>query len=199
MAEARLARESALAANAAPWVVAFERRRRDGAQFLIEQSGAMTFEAPAGPFTVTARADRIEVRNGRADVLDFKTGQAPSVRQVQSGLAPQLTLTAAILAAGGFAEAGPVEPGKLTYVRVSGGRIPGREEVRAYPPESADLAARALDGLKRRAAAFDDVDTPYVAWAAPQFIGRFGGDYDHLGRFWEWGVIGGDDAEGSDV
>jgi len=26
----------------------------------------------------------------------------------------------------------------------------------------------------------------------PQFIGRFGGDYDHLARLWEWGVIGGD-------
>ena len=45
----------------------------------------------------------------------------------------------------------------------------------------------------RRVAAFDDESTPYVAWAAPQFIGRFGGDYDHLGRLWEWGVIGGDD------
>jgi len=145
---------------------------------------------------VTAKADRLELRGAVADVLDFKTGAAPSAKQVQSGLSPQLTLTAAILRRGGFAEIGPVEPGQLAYIRVSGGRIPGREEVRAFAGESADLAERAMAGLMRRVAAFDEQATPYVAWATPQFMGRWGGDYDHLGRLWEWGVIGGeDDAE----
>ncbi len=189
---ARLARERALAINVAPWVIDFERRRRDGARLLIEQSGALAFDAPGGPFTVTAKADRIEVRGHVADVLDFKTGMPPSAKQVQSGLAPQLTLTAAILSHGGFAEIGRVEPGQLLYVRVSGGRVPGREDFRGQPPESAELAARALDGLKRRAAWFDDEATAYKAWATPQFIGRYGSDYDHLSRLWEWGVIGGE-------
>jgi ATP-dependent helicase/nuclease subunit B len=189
----RLAREQALAINVAPWVVKFETRRRPGAALFIEQSGAMAFEAPGGPFTVTAKADRIEQRGAVADVLDFKTGSAPTAKQVVSGLAPQLTLTAAILQAGGFPDIGPAEPGELAYIRVSGGRIPGREEVRAYRGESADMAARALDGLKRRVEAFDDEATPYVAWAAPQFMGKWGGDYDHLGRLWEWGVIGDDE------
>ena len=192
----RLARESALANNVAPWVVRFERKRRTGAQLIIEQEGAHSFAAPAGRFTVTAKADRIEVRGRVADILDFKTGSPPSAKQVSSGLSPQLTLTAAILRRGGFAEIGPVEPGELTYVRVSGGRIPGREENRGWPGESTDLAERALNGLMRRAAAFDDESTPYIAWAAPQFIGRYGGDYDHLGRLWEWGVIGGDEEGG---
>jgi len=189
----RLARERALANNVAPWVIRFERKRRPDAALLIEQEGVYAFDAPAGLFTVTAKADRIELRGDLADVLDFKTGQAPSAKQVQSGLSPQLTLTAAILRQGGFAEIGPVESGELVYVRVSGGRIPGREEVRASPGESTDLAERALSGLMKRVAAFDDVATPYVAWATPQFIGRYGGDYDHLGRLWEWGVIGGED------
>jgi ATP-dependent helicase/nuclease subunit B len=192
MPRARLARERALALNVAPWVVDFERRRRRRARLVVEQSGAHAFEAPGGRFTVTARADRIERRDAMADVLDFKTGLPPSARQVQSGLAPQLTLTAAILREGGFADVGPAEPGELTYVRVSGGRIPGREEVRAAPPESGDLAARALAGLRTRVAAFDRPETPYLAWAAPQFIGKYGGDYDHLARLWEWGVIGGE-------
>ena len=192
----RLAREHALATNVAPWVVRFERKRRGGAELIIEQEGAYAFPAAGGAFTVTAKADRIERRGLTADVLDFKTGSAPSAKQVQSGLAPQLTLTAAILRRGGFAEIGPVEPGELTYVRVSGGRIPGREEVRAGPGESTDLAEKALAGLMRRVAAFDEESTPYVAWATPQFMGRWGGDYDHLGRLWEWGVIGGDDEGG---
>ena len=192
----RLARERALAVNVAPWVVDLERRRRDGARLVIEQTGAHTFEAPGGAFTVTAKADRIEVRGGCADVLDFKTGSPPSAKQVASGLAPQLTLTAAILQRGGFAEIGAATPRELVYVRVSGGRVPGREEVRAAPPESVILAEAALHGLRRRVASFDDPETPYVSWAAPQFIGRYGGDYDHLARYWEWGVIGGDEEGG---
>jgi ATP-dependent helicase/nuclease subunit B len=189
----RLAREHALAVNVAPWVVAFERRRRPAARLLIEQSGGLGFDAPGGRFTVTAKADRIELRGALADVLDFKTGTPPTTKQVESGLAPQLTLTAAILSRGGFAEIGPAEPGQLAYIRVSGGRIPGREETRAEPPESADFAERALAGLKKRVAAFDEVETPYLAWATPQFMGKWGGDYDHLGRLWEWAVIGGDE------
>ena len=192
---ARLAREQALARNVAPWVIALERRRRADARLVIEESGRCTFDAPGGSFAVSAKADRIELRGGFADVLDFKTGSPPSFKQVHSGLAPQLTLTAAILARGGFEAVGPAEIGRLVYVRVSGGRVPGREEMRAAPPESGDLAEHAMAGLKRRVRAFDDPTTPYVSWAAPQFIGRYGGDYDHLARYWEWGVIGGDDAD----
>jgi ATP-dependent helicase/nuclease subunit B len=50
---------------------------------------------------------------------------------VETGFSPQLTLTAAILARGGFAEVGPVEPGDLTYLEVTGRKPAGREEVRA--------------------------------------------------------------------
>lgn len=198
--QARLTRERALAANVAPWVTAFERRRRAGARLLIEQSGEHVFQTALGPFTVTAKADRIELRElagGLAgDILDFKTGLAPSRRQVESGLSPQLTLTAAILHHGGFASAGRVAPRELVYVRVSGGRIPGREEIRAGDGESLDMALHALEGLRRRVEHFDREATPYVSWAAPQFIDQYGGDYDHLARLWEWHVIGESDAEG---
>jgi ATP-dependent helicase/nuclease subunit B len=193
MPRSRMTREQALAANVAPWVIAFERRRRPGAQLIVEQQGELTFPAPGGPFTLTAKADRIEARGALADVLDFKTGQAPSARQVESGLSPQLTLTAAILAAGGFADLGPLTPRDLLYVRVNGGRIPGCEEPRGGRDPVA-LAAEALAGLKRRVASFDHPDTPYRSWARPQFIGRFGGDYDHLARLWEWHVIGDEEA-----
>ena len=64
MPEARMPRETALARNLAPWVVAFERRRREGRPaLLVEQSGRYQFAAPGGAFTLTARADRIEVRD----------------------------------------------------------------------------------------------------------------------------------------
>ena len=190
MLRPRLARERALATRAAPWVIEFERRRRNGARLLIEQNGAYPLPTAGGDFTLTARADRIEWRVDRADVLDFKTGAPPSPKQVESGLSPQLTLTAALLHLGGFADLGPIRPGQLVYVRILGAREGGREEVRAEAGESLDMALTALDGLRRRIDLFDDPATPYVSWAAPQFISQFVGDYDHLARLWEWHVIG---------
>ncbi len=195
MPRARMARECTLAANVAPWVIDFERRRRPGARLIVEQEGALTFNSPAGPFTLTAKADRIEARAGGADILDFKTGAPPSARMVRAGLSPQLTLTAAILAGGGFADLGALAPMELLYVRVSGGRTPGREE-RRDDGEAPGLAAEALDGLKRRVAQFDNPATPYRSWAIPQFIGAHGEDYDHLARLWEWYVVGEGGEEG---
>ncbi|GLK47467.1 double-strand break repair protein AddB [Brevundimonas intermedia] len=196
--DAAMAREAPLARNCARWLTDFERRRRArGVDILVEQQGTMTFDAPAGPFTVKAFADRIELASDGAAVMDFKTGAAPSAKQVKSGFAPQLTLTAAILADGGFERTnGPVTPDELTYVRVVGRKTAGEVITRASGAEAADLAQAALEGLKRRVARFDDPNTPYVSWAAPQFMGNQGGNYDHLARVWEWSVIGdGDDSE----
>ena len=50
-----------------------------------------------------------------------------------------------------------------------------------------------VSSSKRRIARFDDETTPYVSWAAPQFMGNQGGNYDHLARVWEWAVAGGDE------
>jgi ATP-dependent helicase/nuclease subunit B len=191
-----MARERALAENVAPWVIAFERRRRPGARLIVETQGRLTWEAPGGPFTVTAKADRIEARGGVADILDFKTGSPPSPKMVKSGVAPQLTLTAAILAAGGFADLGALTPRDLIYVRVTGGRVPGKEESRGEDAEA--LAVEALAGLRRRVARFDHPATPYRSWAMPQYIGRQGGDYDHLARLWEWHVMGDAATEGGE-
>ena len=89
------------------------------ARLVVEQSGEWTFDAPGGRFTVTAKADRIELREALADILDFKTGRPPSRKQVESGLSPQLTLTAAILRHGGFADAGRREVNQLVYIQVA--------------------------------------------------------------------------------
>ncbi|RZJ04051.1 MAG: double-strand break repair protein AddB [Brevundimonas sp.] len=193
-----LARERPLARNCARWLERFERdRRARGATLLIEQSGSLTFAAPYKSFTVTARADRIELDAQGAAVLDFKTGQTPSQKQVVQGFAPQLTLTAAILAGGGF-PAPPTEASELLYVKVTGRRDPGKvEDVsrlgRGNAQTAAQLAERELERLKAGVAAFDDEATPYTSWVAPQFMGNFGGNYDHLARVWEWHVVGGED------
>ncbi|MEO8813468.1 MAG: double-strand break repair protein AddB [Caulobacteraceae bacterium] len=195
MPEGRMARERALAANTAPWAIDLERRRRPGARLIVEKRGELAFVVEGRPFTLSAKADRIEVFADRAHILDFKTGIPPTAKQVRAGYAPQLTLTGAIVAAGGFADIGPLPPGDLVYVRVSGRRPPGKEICHVAAGESAAMARAALDGLKRRVAQFDDPATPYLSWVAPELGGRHGGDYDQLARVWEWRVIGQTDGE----
>ena len=196
--DAAMAREAPLAKNCARWLEGWERERRArGATLLIEQSGRLTFPAPAGDFTVTARADRIELGAHGAAVIDFKTGQSPSAKQVVQGFAPQLTLTAAILAGGGFATS-PTDASELLYVKVTGRKTPGEvvdvsKATKNQPLDAAGLAARALEQLIAGVAKYDDEAQPYHSWEAPQFMGNFGGNYDHLARVWEWHVVGGED------
>jgi len=190
--ETAMAREQVLAARLAEFAVAFEAERaRAAPRLLIETEGRYDLMVQGRPFAVTAKADRIELCGGLAHILDFKTGQAPTPAQVETGFSPQLTLTAAILRRGGFEGAGQAEPGELLYVRAVGRRVAGEVKTAVKDGLSAaDLAEAALEGLVRRIARFDDPNTPYSAWAAPQFLSKRGGDYDHLSRLYEWHVMG---------
>jgi len=187
-----MAREAALAAEAAAWVADLERERRDGRRITVELKGERTIQTSAGPFTVDARADRIEVTaDGHGHILDYKTGKAPSKKEVATGFSPQLTLTAAILEAGGFPDLGPLKPGDLTYLEITGRKPAGKVETRATAgDESAEAAARALEGLHTLIARFDDPAQPYLSRVAPQFVKARMSDYDHLARVFEWSTSG---------
>ena len=177
----------------ARWFVDFERQRRAHGVFTLatEVEGSLEVPAPAGPFLLTARADRIDRHDGGLAILDYKTGQTPSWPQVKCGLAPQLSLQAGIAAAGGFAGVAPGPVAELAYVRLSGGRRPGEERV--LSEDVPGIASEALEGLERRIAAFDEAETPYRSRPHPMFMGR-PGDYDHLARVQEW-LSGGGDGE----
>ena len=194
-----LAREAALAGEAAKWVVELENARRaDGRAIHVEKTGRLTLDIAGRPFTLAAKADRIEVGpDGLGHVLDFKTGAAPSKKMVQSGFSPQLTLTAAILAGGGFEGLGQPAPGELTYLQVTGRKPPGREEIRAAPDgdnekvlNSRDAADRALAGLVELVERYADPAQGYASRTAPQFVKLYASDYDHLARVFEWSTSG---------
>jgi ATP-dependent helicase/nuclease subunit B len=192
--EAELVREAALSQRTGDWMAAFERRRRvNGASIEVEQQGEMTLDGPAGPFVLTARADRVELEDGRAHVLDFKTGTPPSLREMKTGFAPQLTLTAAIVRDGGFKAIGPAQPGQLLYVRVTG-RTPPGEEISRDDGDAAALADEAIVGLKEQIARFDLPATPYVSRSAMQLLNK-PSDYDHLARLKEWSTGEADGGE----
>jgi ATP-dependent helicase/nuclease subunit B len=150
-------------------------------------------------FVLSARADRIERRHdGTFAVLDYKTGQPPTAKQVRMGLSPQLTLEAAILREGGFAgiDAGS-SVSELVYVRLSGNNPPGEQRSlelkikpsdQPQPPDAAaDHARQQLEILIRR---FENEDEPYRSLNLSMWSNRYG-SYDDLARIKEWSAAGG--------
>lgn len=188
-----LARERALAREAAAWVADLEARRRaDGRAIHVEKTGVLEIEIGGRVFKLSAKADRIEAGpDGFGHILDYKTGKAPSQKVVDAGFSPQLTLTAAILAHGHFEDIGRLEPGELTYLEITGRKPAGREEVRATAgEESHEAAEQALAGLRTLIARYWEPDQPFVSRTAPQFVHQYASDYDHLARVFEWSTSG---------
>jgi ATP-dependent helicase/nuclease subunit B len=152
----------------------------------------------ARTFTLSARADRIERRHdGSYAILDYKTGQPPTGKQVRMGLSPQLTLEAAILREGGFPE---IDAGssvsQLVYVRLSGNNPPGEQKMLELkikndapqpPDDAATHARRELEKLIRR---FEDEAQAYTSLNLPMWTNRYG-VYDDLARIKEWSAAGG--------
>jgi ATP-dependent helicase/nuclease subunit B len=180
----------------ARWFIAFERARRaDGAQPLAsELRGVAMLDGPAGAFSLSCKADRIDAMGpGALAIIDYKTGQPPSGKQIAVGLSPQLPLEAMIALAGGFEGINGSTIDELAHVRLSGGVLPGEyipvnasRDRAALTPDM--LAAAASEGLRRRIAQFDQPRTAYLSRPRPQWIAREG-DYDHLARVREWSQI----------
>jgi ATP-dependent helicase/nuclease subunit B len=180
----------------ARWFAGWETERRARmAAIKAETSGAI--EIPLGEriFKLRARADRIErLPDGRYAILDYKTGAVPSEKQVRIGISPQLTLEAAILRGGGFADippGGSVE--ELVYVALKG-RSPAGESARIeFKQGDPDFHAhRALEKLKGVALRFENPEQPYLPLVLSMWKTRYG-TYDHLARVKEWSVAGDDD------
>jgi ATP-dependent helicase/nuclease subunit B len=180
----------------AEWFAETEPSRRIGIDRVVaETSGKLILEAPAGPFTLTARADRIDVGAAGLTITDYKTGQPPSANRVAAGFAPQLPLEAAMAAQGVFAHVPAAAVAGLRYTNVAGGEPPGRDVMVATAGVDA-LAKLAVDGLRKLIGTFDDPATPYE----PKRRAIFKYDYDdyaHLARVAEWSAdpgAGGEEA-----
>ncbi|MFL5240062.1 MAG: double-strand break repair protein AddB, partial [Rhizomicrobium sp.] len=179
--------------NAARWFVAEEKLRRENiVRSHLEIAGTRAFETPAGEFVLRGRADRIDVlKDGTAAIIDYKTGQLPSPKQVKLLLSPQLPLEALMLAEGGFADAGKLTTSELIYIRFGGGAEPG--EIRPTP-DVAELIAKAEANLRTRLADYCNVTMPYLPRVMP-FRADQPGDYDHLSRVGEWALAGWEEVE----
>jgi ATP-dependent helicase/nuclease subunit B len=179
----------------AHWFARWETERRAAiATLTAETRGKVEITLRDGTFTLRGIADRIErCRDGRYAILDYKTGAARTEKQVRTGLAPQLTLEAAMLRSGGFhgiAPGGSIA--ELVYVQLRGGEPAGELRPIQFKDGSTpdSQADRALAKLTRLAQHFDDDNTPYRSLVHPMWRTHYG-DYDHLARVKEWSSSGG--------
>jgi ATP-dependent helicase/nuclease subunit B len=163
-------------------------------KIFAEISGKHSIPLGKTEFVLRARADRIEQRSdGTFAILDYKTGQPPTDKQVRTGLAPQLTLEAAILRKGGFPEISAASSvSEIAYVRLKGGDPPGEPKSikteDGTPDSYADLALQKLTGIAQR---FLVEGEPYRSLVHPMWKKQYG-DYDHLARVKEWAASGGE-------
>lgn len=180
----------------ARWFAHWDRTRRETIATLhAEIKGEYKFPIGQREFTLSAIADRIEWRkDGSYAIIDYKTGQGRTEKQVRTGLAPQLTLEGAILRQGGFKGLRPGSISEITYVTLRGGEPPGeRKEINFKEGTPDTQADHALTRLKELAAAFENADTPYLSLVHPMWSNHYG-DYDHLARVKEWSLSGGGDG-----
>jgi ATP-dependent helicase/nuclease subunit B len=179
----------------ARWFADWELRRRPTITWLAaEFRGEIEIPLTEGIFKLRGIADRIERHaDGTYVVLDYKTGSARTERQVRTGLAPQLTLEAAILRKGGFpAIAAGASVAQIGYVLLKGGARPGEPKLIDFIKGTADTQAdHALAKLTALASSFADESEPYRSLVHPMWTTHYG-DYDHLARVKEWSATGGE-------
>ncbi|WP_313412499.1 double-strand break repair protein AddB, partial [Rhodospirillum rubrum] len=145
----------------AHWIAEREiERRPEILEVFAERRAEMTLTGPAGPFILTAKADRIDLRrDGTLAVIDYKTGMLPSKKEVESGLSPQLPLEALLASRGCFPGIAGKPVSDLGFWKLRGDRLGGEIRQAADDPEG--VAEAAHKGLSDLITAFDNPDTPY--------------------------------------
>ncbi|MGO9545865.1 MAG: PD-(D/E)XK nuclease family protein [Rhodomicrobium sp.] len=185
-------------ARFAEWFAGTENERRAGVQILkSEVGGKLRVEAPAGPFEITARADRIDrLEDGALRIYDFKT--SANAAKVSSGRgAPQLALEGLLAKEGAFTGIPAGSQAELFYIVATGGEPPGEIVTPKMPGAEAIEAARA--GVLRQIARFDDEATAYEYQTRAIFRDKSEHDpYAHLARVREWAVEAEESEAGDD-
>ena len=164
------------------WLVGAERNYRPQVREVhSEVEGSFSFEAPAGKFTITAKADRVdEMTDGKINVIDYKTGYARSVKEVEGGYAPQLPIEGLIAKFGGFQNISAAEVGRLIYWQL------GRQET-VIENNMNELLDKSYERIVTLASVFDFEKTAYISQPNPKQAPKYS-DYEHLARVREWSV-----------
>ncbi len=150
---------------------------QEGEPVILERKGGV--DLPGLSFRLTAKPDRIDVLpDGRLHILDYKTGAPPTAKQ-QAAFEKQLLLEAAMAERGGFADLGPREVARISYVGLNAAATVVTTEM------TGDITAEVWAGLLDLIGRYRARGQGYTARRAV-FETRYPGDYDHLARYGEW-------------
>lgn len=178
----------------ARWFCETEDERRADMRFcLIEKRGRVILDASGGPFELSAIADRLDFhQDGSWTIIDYKTGEAPSAKQVKAGRATQLLIEAVIATGGGYDNTAPEDiqtTGNLSIRGLNYWKLKGRQDA---PATLSSVLPADFDGVKdieqaliELVSAFDDEARAYDSEPDPENRPRFS-DYKHLARVREW-------------
>ncbi len=149
-------------------------------------------ELPGTGFQIRGRADRIDVlNNGNLVFIDYKTGTTPSIKQMRSGLAPQLPLEAAMAFRGAFGPSLAAHAERMEYVRLrpqGGFKVDQLAGSAKEPDLAVDTAEDNWERLQSLVVEYQRRDQPYVSKARFIEDREWASDYDHLARVREWSV-----------
>lgn len=177
------------------WFHGFDAQQRARGRAVVETKGSLTLAGIDPPFTLTAKADRIDVLfGGGAELYDFKTGALPTEKQEKADFSPQLALTGLILEHGGFDGVPAAPVAAYAYLKALGRSE--KEAKNLFRKDADDAAGAVRDaeaGLRKWIAHFDDPSSAYLSKPRAQFIRRGGPenkeyqtDYDQLARRRAW-------------
>ncbi len=172
-----------------PWFIATQRERLAdiaAIQGEFEERWPLSGLKADLPFILKARADRVDrMKAGGLTIIDYKTGQAPSVADMRRGLQPQLPLEAVIAQNKGWDSFAPQPVTSLEHWRLHGGR--GVAEIKPVREKDglAALIEEAEAGLRALVDAYFEPDQAYYSFAdiGPK---KSYDDYEHLHRMAEW-------------
>ena len=152
-------------------------RHGDGGPVAFE--AAMKLTLSPLDFTITGRADRIDLNNrGAMRIIDYKTGVLPTENQ-QARFDKQLLIESAIAQQGGIEGFDPLPVAQAIFVGVGG----AYKEVEA--PLNNEPAEKVLFDLALLISAYLD---PNQGFSSRRMLHKDTdtGNYDHLARFGEW-------------
>lgn len=166
------------------WFLAHEEKWRQAYTYSHAECNGQVEILNAGlPFTLTARADRIDESGDGYAVIDYKSAGQYSQSSILSGETPQLSLEGLIAAKKGFSFPLSKQVSYLGYWVLKGDASAGQTV--DVTKGLKDLFERTEDALVRLINVFDSDHVPYHSLPYTDRISPYN-DYSHLSRVSEW-------------
>ena len=166
----------------AEWIVLQEQPYRSEVTSVHnEVKGEISYTLSGGAFKFTAKADRVDVlKNGKINIIDYKTGKLPAKTAVLKRQAMQLPIEGLIAEKGSFEGVPRGEVENVIYWQL------GKQD-NIYPAKKDDFLEKSEEYLLKLIEKFDSSNMPYHPKPLPKFADK-NRDYDHLARVKEWSV-----------